>query len=142
MHRVKNWLEYNFFKKNIPRSADRYDFDVLDDIKNYSVEDGAATLVAFTVEAIAVVIKEFNPNPLEMIVCGGGRHNKAIISLLDRKLDMKISTTEKVGWISDAVEAQAFAYLAVRSQLGLPISFPATTGVKEPLTGGKLSLPN
>jgi anhydro-N-acetylmuramic acid kinase len=55
---------------------------------------------------------------------------------------MKISTTEKVGWISDAVEAQAFAYLAVRSQLGLPISFPTTTGVKEPLTGGKLSLPN
>jgi anhydro-N-acetylmuramic acid kinase len=77
-----------------------------------------------------------------MIVCGGGRHNKAIISLLDSKLDMKISTTEKVGWISDAVEAQAFAYLAVRSQLGLPISFPTTTGVKEPLTGGKLSLPN
>jgi anhydro-N-acetylmuramic acid kinase len=55
---------------------------------------------------------------------------------------MKISTTEKVGWTSDAVEAQAFAYLAVRSQLGLPISFPTTTGVKEPLTGGKLSLPN
>ena len=139
---IKSWLECNFFKKNIPRSADRYDFNVLNDIKNYSVEDGAATLVAFVVEAIADVIKKFNQNPLEMIVCGGGRHNKAIISLLDRKLDMKISTTEKVGWISDAVEAQAFAYLAVRSQLGLPISFPATTGVKEPLTGGKLSLPN
>jgi anhydro-N-acetylmuramic acid kinase len=139
---VKKWLGYIFFKKNIPRSADRYDFDVINDIKNYSVEDGAATLVAFVVEAIAGVIKEFKQNPVEMIVCGGGRHNKAIISLLDSKLDMKISTTEKVGWISDAVEAQAFAYLAVRSQLGLPISFPTTTGVKEPLTGGKLSLPN
>ena len=55
---------------------------------------------------------------------------------------MRISTTEKVGWVSDAVEAQAFAYLAVRSHLCLPISFPTTTGVMEPLIGGKLALPN
>ena len=74
-----------FLKENIPRSADRYDFDVLNDIKNYSVEDGAATLVAFIVEAIADVMKEFKQNPLEMIVCGGGRHNKAIISLIRQK---------------------------------------------------------
>ncbi len=139
---VENWLEHDFFKRKIPRSADRYDFDVLNDLKSFSVEDGAATLVAFIVEAVVNVTEGFKEKPLEMIVCGGGRHNRSIISLLNRKLDMRISTTEKVGWVSDAVEAQAFAYLAVRSHLCLPISFPTTTGVMEPLIGGKLALPN
>jgi len=79
-------------------------------------------------------LKSFDPNSI--IICGGGRHNPAIMGMLDMHTTGAVMKAEDVGWDGDALEAQAFAYLAVRTLRGLPISFPGTTGVKTPMTGG------
>lgn len=134
LRRIANWLERDFFKRPMPRSADRYDFDVLADMRDMSLQDGAATLASFCAQSIARDLKEFAPDTI--IVCGGGRHNPAIMGMLDMHTDGKVMSAEAVGWDGDALEAQAFAYLAVRALKGLPISFPGTTGVPEPMTGG------
>ena len=106
-------------------------------MKNCNLEDGAATLSAFSVETVKLSQTYF-PRPVKSwIVCGGGRHNDYILSELRERLEQPVLTAEDIEWQGDAIEAQAFAYLAVRSNLGLPISFPNTTGVKTPLTGGK-----
>ena len=75
--------------------------------------------------------------PLHWIVCGGGRHNAAIMDALQASLP-GVVPAEHVGWAGDAIEAQAFAVLAARAVRGLPISFPGTTGAPTPLTGGTL----
>ena len=101
-----------------------------------SLEDGAATLSGFTVETVKKSQVYF-PTPVKQwIVCGGGRHNQFILSQLREVLGQPVFNADDLGWQGDAVEAQAFAYLAIRSSLGLPISFPKTTGVKAPVIGG------
>ena len=137
--RIASWLSRDFFLRSIPRSADRYDFDVLAEIQDMSSEDGAATLASFCAQSIARDLETFTPETI--IVCGGGRHNPAIMGMLDMHADGKVLKAEDVGWDGDALEAQAFAYLAVRSIKGLPISFPGTTGVPCPITGGVLVKP-
>ena len=138
---VKLWLDRAFFQKIIPRSADRYDFDVINDMNDLSIEDGAATLAAFTTLAAVYTLNDMKEKPKSLIVCGGGRHNKAMMWMLREHLTADVKTAESVGWDSDAIEAQAFAYLAVRSKWKLPISFPATTGVKSAMSGGVLAMP-
>lgn len=138
---VEQWLDRAFFQKIVPRSADRYDFDVINDISELSVKDGAASLAAFTALAAVYTLNEMNAKPQSLIVCGGGRHNEAMMWMLREHLVAEVKTAEAVGWNSDAIEAQAFAYLAVRSKWELPISFPATTGVKKAMSGGVLALP-
>lgn len=140
-HAVKTWLGRAFFQQPVPRSADRFDFDVLADMGDLSIEDGAATLAAFTVLAVTHTLNEMDETPKSLIVCGGGRHNKAMMWMLREELDAEVKTAEDVGWNSDAIEAQAFAYLAVRSKMKLPLSFPTTTGIAKPMTGGILALP-
>ena len=140
-HVVKQWLDRTFFQQAVPRSADRYDFDVINDMDELSIEDGAASLAAFTTLAAVYTLNEMNEKPQSVIVCGGGRHNKAMMWMLREHLNAEVKTADAVGWDSDAIEAQAFAYLAVRSKWKLPISFPATTGVKKAMTGGVLALP-
>jgi anhydro-N-acetylmuramic acid kinase len=76
--------------------------------------------------------------PARWLVCGGGRHNPAVMTALRRRLG-KVEPVEAVGWRGDSLEAEAFAYLAVRSLGGLPISFPGTTGVPAPAAGGRLA---
>ena len=71
-------------------------------------------------------------------MAGGGRHNPALMDALRRRLGIPIRAVEAVGWDGDALEAQAFAYLAVRSLEGLPLTLPSTTGVPEPTCGGRL----
>ena len=103
-----------------------------------SAADGAATLTAFTAAAIARAAYLF-PEPAQAwLVCGGGRHNPVLMEALEERLDAPVSGVEKIGWNGDALEAQAFAYLALRSLAGLPISFPTTTGAPQPMTGGSL----
>ena len=136
---ISKWLERDFFKRSMPRSADRYDFNVLGDLSHVKLEDGAATLAAFTAQAIARDVKNFAPESI--IVCGGGRKNPAIMAMLDIHIDAKILSAENVGWDGDMLEAQAFAYLAVRTLKGLPISFPETTGAPRPMTGGRITNP-
>ena len=105
-----------------------------------SVESGAATLASFCAQAVARDLTSFNAD--KVIVCGGGRKNPAIMAMLDMHMDAEIVAAEQVGWNGDMLEAQAFAYLAVRTLKGLPISFPETTGCPEPMTGGRIMYPN
>lgn len=140
--RIYKWLEGDFFKKSFPKSADRYDFDVLDNIAGASIEDGAATLTAFCAIAIETSLRGMGDLPENLIVCGGGRYNKATLWMLKEHISAQIKTAEDVGWNGDAVEAEAFAYLAVRTKLGLPISFPMTTGAPHPITGGRIAYPD
>ncbi len=136
---IDKWFERDFFNRPMPRSADRYDFDIFADMVDKSLEDGAATLASFCAQSIARDLKAFNPETI--IICGGGRHNPAIMGMIDMHTAGKVMKAEDVGWDGDALEAQAFAYLAVRSVRGLPISFPGTTGVPKPMTGGVLVHP-
>jgi anhydro-N-acetylmuramic acid kinase len=94
-------------------------------------------LTAFTAASIARA-REFFPEPATTwIVTGGGRHNKFLMDQLRARVNAPVLATEDAGWDGDAMEAEAFAYLAMRSKKGLPLSLPTTTGVKQPMTGGK-----
>ena len=128
-----------YFDAPAPKSLDRYDF-TLDAVEHLSAEDAAATLVAFTAEA---VLKAFDKGarPSALIICGGGRHNPEIMRVLAGRSPVPVKTAEAFGWRGDAIEAEAFAYLAARTALGLPISFPGTTGVAQPMTGGRVVQP-
>jgi anhydro-N-acetylmuramic acid kinase len=137
--KINQWLKRDFFKRSVPRSADRYDFDVLGEMDGMSLEDGAATLASFCAQAVARDLAMFNAD--QVIVCGGGRKNSAIMAMLDMHTDAKVVSAETVGWDGDMLEAQAFAYLAVRTLKGLPISFPETTGCPSPMTGGRVVYP-
>ncbi|MEQ1866597.1 MAG: anhydro-N-acetylmuramic acid kinase [Micropepsaceae bacterium] len=137
---IAELLQHAYFAKPPPKSLDRMEFD-LDIARNLGLEDGAATLTAFAARSIAASRRHFPQVPREWIVCGGGRHNVTLMRDLRLALqDAKVITAEDAGWRGDFVEAEAFAFLAVRSLRGLPISFPMTTGVPRPMTGGTLSL--
>src|SRR5207248_10991031 len=97
-----------------------------------------ATLTAMTAAAVAAAARHFPAPAGEWLVCGGGRHNRAIMAALARRLAVPVQPVEAVGWDGDALEAQAFAYLAVRSVIGLPLSLPTTTGAPHPVRGGRL----
>jgi len=103
-----------------------------------SPQDGAATLTEMTAAAVAAALPHFPAAPRQWLVCGGGRHNPALMAALARALAAPVRPVEAAGWDGDALEAQAFAYLAVRSALGLPLSLPSTTGAPRPISGGRL----
>ena len=138
---IDKWLSREFFTRPIPRSADRYDFDVQDDLTGLSFEDGAATLSSYCVQSAVKTLAQMSIRPDRVILCGGGRHNQAIKHMLASHLQRPIDVAEDYGWDSDMIEAQAFAYLAVRTKRGLPISFPQTTKNPAPMTGGVLVEP-
>ncbi|MCP5363932.1 MAG: anhydro-N-acetylmuramic acid kinase [Hyphomicrobiales bacterium] len=140
--RVALWLQHPYFTRQPPKSLDRDEFRfVLNDLEGFSAADGAATLTALTVGSITRSL-DFMPVPPERIlVCGGGRHNKTMLRSLAEQLNMAVEPIEVIGWDGDFIEAQAFAYLAVRSLRAKPLSLPSTTGVPAPQTGGQLWLP-
>ena len=119
------------------RSYDINDFD-FSFVLGLSLEDGAATLTEYT----AFIISEFiNGTPADLrrvIVCGGGRKNKFLLKRISKKLKYSLQPIDNFGIDGDFVESQAFAYLAIRSYLKSPISFPSTTGVSMPCTGGTI----
>ena len=125
---------YNFYK-NISKkiSYDTNDFD-LSYAKDLSLSDGAATLTEFTSEILSKKILKNN-----IYACGGGRKNRFLIESIENKIKNKIILIDEIGVDGDFVESQAFAFLAIRSYLKLPISFPKTTGCTEPTTGGVIS---
>jgi anhydro-N-acetylmuramic acid kinase len=134
---VENFLANPFFGRPPPKSLDRDHFREAVPT-GLSLEDGAATLTEMTVAAVAAGTRHF-PAPVEQwLVTGGGRHNPAVMEALSCRLGVAVGPVEGVGWHGDALEAQAFAYLAVRSVLGLPLSLPSTTGVPHPTCGGHL----
>lgn len=129
-------LENEFFSRPSPKSLDRNEFNIAA-LQGLSLEDGAATLSAFTVESVVLALGQFPNPPTRMVVTGGGRHNAYVMELLAEAVPMPVEPVEAVGWNGDLLEAEAFGYLAIRSVLGLPFSWPATTGVKTPLSGGQ-----
>jgi len=137
--RVENWLSRPFFSRAVPRSADRYDFDVMTEMSGLTREDGAASLAAFCALSVVKTLRQMAVRPDRIILCGGGRHNRAIEWMLGCHIAADILSAEDMGWNSDAIEAQAFAYMAARRLYDLPISFPATTGVRKAVTGGRLA---
>jgi len=134
---LERMLQHDFFTKTGPKSLDRLDFGMAD-VEHLSPEDGAATLTAFTAATIARAREHFPDSAETWIVCGGGRHNKTLMNELRARLNVPVVPAEQENWRGDFIEAEAFAYLAVRSINGLPLSLPTTTGVPEPMTGGKL----
>jgi anhydro-N-acetylmuramic acid kinase len=141
---IARLLQHPFFAAPPPKSLDRNDFrgflgDTLDGI---GTEDGAATLTALTAAAVARVVPHLPHPPGTWIVAGGGARNPTLMRMLAKRLaPAHIESAHDAGWSIDSLEAQAFAYLAVRSLRGLPISFPGTTGVPRPLTGGVVAMP-
>jgi anhydro-N-acetylmuramic acid kinase len=134
---VERFLTSPYFERLPPKSLDRDDFRKIVP-EGLSLADGAATLTEITAAGVAAAARHFPAPSREWLVCGGGRHNPALMEALGRRLDAPVRPVEAVGWSGDALEAQAFAYLAVRSILGLPLSLPSTTGVIRPTGGGRL----
>ncbi len=134
---VARFLAAPYFARRPPKSLDRDDFrDLVPD--RLSPQDGAATLTEMTAAAVAAGGAHFPAPAREWLVCGGGRRNPALMAALSRRLAAPVRPVEAAGWDGDALEAQAFAYLAVRSARGLPLSLPSTTGAPRPTRGGRL----
>lgn len=131
---LNGYLYDTYFASPPPKSLDRYDFG-LEPVLHMETEDAIATLTAFTVEAVVKAQAFFPHEPRQWLVAGGGRHNAALMDLLKEKLG-NVRPVEEIGWEGDALEAQAFAYLAMRSLQKLPLSLPSITGVRQPVTGG------
>ena len=130
-----------YFARPMPKSLDRLDFAATlatSGLGALSPADGAATLVAFTAEAVARA--PLPQAPRRWLVCGGGRHNPSIMAALAQRLGA-VAPVEAAGWDGDALEAQCFGFLAVRALRGLPLSVPGTTGVPRPLPGGRIAEP-
>ena len=133
-------LDHDLLRKAPPKSLDRYDFPT-HAIQGLGVEDGAATLTAFTAQTISDALAFLPQRPTALVATGGGVWNPQLIHELAHRSGVKVFKAEDLDFNSDAVEAQAFAYMAARSMAGLPISFAGTTGVKNPAIGGVLVKP-
>ncbi|MBV9201377.1 MAG: anhydro-N-acetylmuramic acid kinase [Alphaproteobacteria bacterium] len=131
-------LTHVYFDLPPPKSLDRNAFS-LSAVEQLPLADAAATLVAFTAETIATALRRLPALPKRLIAAGGGTKNPVLMAEIARRAGSTVEPAQDLGWSADAMEAQAFAYLAVRSRAGLPLTFPATTGVPYPLTGGRLA---
>ncbi len=142
---IARLLQHPFFAAPPPKSLDRNDFRgfVGDTLDGIGVEDGAATLTALTAAAVARIVPHLPRAPQDL----DRRRRRRAQSDADAHArpsgcaPARIETAHAAGWSIDSLEAQAFAYLAVRSLRGLPITFPGTTGAPRPLTGGVLAKP-
>jgi anhydro-N-acetylmuramic acid kinase len=135
---VRQYLRHSYFGAPAPKSLDRNAF-ALALVDHLPPEDGAATLTAFTAASIAVARAHFPEQPQLWVISGGGRRNRTLMAMIAERVENAVIPAEAAGMDGDAVEAEAWAYLAVRSLKGLPITFPGTTGVPTPLTGGVLA---
>jgi anhydro-N-acetylmuramic acid kinase len=130
-----------FFALPPPKSLDRNDFASLK-LGDVTPADGAATLTAFTAAAIARIVPLLPKVPKSWIVAGGGARNLTMMRMLrERVAPAAVEAADALGWSADAIEAQAFGFLAARGLKGLPLSYPATTGVPMPMTGGLIARP-
>lgn len=136
--RLSQLLQHPYLSAPYPKSLDRFDFSAAM-ADGLSPANGAATLTAFTAAAVGKALDLLPHRPKKLVVCGGGRRNPAIMAMLQSRAGVEPVPAEAVGWRGDAVEAECFAFLAVRVLRGLPISFPTTTGVPAPMQGGRLA---
>jgi anhydro-N-acetylmuramic acid kinase len=136
--RLRKLLEHPFLAAPYPKSLDRFDFSA-SMAEGANLEDGAALLTAFTAGSVGKALDLLPSRPRRIVVCGGGRKNPVMMREIAKRTGAEVVPAESVGFRGDAVEAECFAFLAMRSKRGLPLSFPLTTGVKEPLGGGVLA---
>ena len=136
--RLARLLDHPYLAAPYPKSLDRHDFTAAM-ADGLSFEDGAATLTAFTAGTVGRGLDLLPVRPRRLIVCGGGRRNPAIMAALAARSGAEAVPAEAVGWRGDAIEAECFAFLAMRRLAGLPISFPLTTGVPAPMSGGRIA---
>ena len=139
---LQKWLTHSYFKKTPPKSLDRNQFhNISSDLMSLSDSDGAATLLDFTVKSIARARDYLPHKPYRWFFCGGGRHNHLLMERLQNELGVLVAPVEDLGWNGDMLEAECFAWLAVRAVKGLVLSLPTTTGVPKPMTGGRIDYP-
>ena len=134
---LREYLGQHYFTAMPPKSLDRGAFSGRL-CNGMSVEDGAATLTAFTAASIARAREHLREEPALWVISGGGRRNAALMGMIAARVENAVVPAEAVGFGGDAIEAEAWGYLAVRSLKGLPLTFPGTTGVGEAMTGGVL----
>lgn len=135
---VAEYMRHSYFSTVPPKSLDRNAF-ALEMVDALTVEDAAATLTAFTATSIGAARAFLPDEPALWIVCGGGRRNRTLMRMLAGRVQNAVVPAEAVSLDGEHMEAEAWAYLAVRSLKGLPITFPGTTGAPRPLTGGVLA---
>ncbi|MFO1243496.1 MAG: anhydro-N-acetylmuramic acid kinase [Rickettsiales bacterium] len=131
---IEEYLQHPYFEQLPPKSLDRNEFS-LEIIKHLSTEDGAATLTRLTAEAVYKSLVHLPERPRRWLITGGGRHNPTMMAAL-RSLLEHVTSVENVGWRGDFLEAEAFAFLAVRSMRRMPLTLPSTTGANRAVTGG------
>jgi anhydro-N-acetylmuramic acid kinase len=133
-------LDHPFFERPYPKSLDRFDFSAAL-ARGLSVADGAATLTALAAAGVARGLALLPTRPDRLIVCGGGRKNPVLMAEIAKRARAAPIDADLVGWRGDAIEAEAFAFLAVRVRQGLAISFPGATGAPAPMPGGRIAWP-
>jgi anhydro-N-acetylmuramic acid kinase len=136
--RLARLLEHPYLAAPYPKSLDRFSFTAAM-ADGLSDADGAATLTAFTASAVGKALDLLPRRPGKLFVSGGGRRNPTLMAMIARRAGVKAVSADTLGWRGDAVEAECFAFLAVRALRGLPISFPSTTGAPRPMTGGRIA---
>ncbi|MCB1507997.1 MAG: anhydro-N-acetylmuramic acid kinase [Hyphomicrobiaceae bacterium] len=138
------WLEaalrHPYFAQGLPKSLDRNAFEALP-VLDAPIEDIVSTLCDFTAKTIQKAVALVPVKPGKLIAVGGGAHNLELLRRIARDTGIATIPAGDLGWRSDTIEAEAFAYMAVRSLNGLPISFPGTTGAPRPMTGGVVARP-
>ncbi|KQN94522.1 anhydro-N-acetylmuramic acid kinase [Sphingomonas sp. Leaf231] len=133
-------LDHPFFAAPYPKSLDRNDFTI-QPARGLAAADGAATLTAFTAASVAEGLASLPRTPQRLLVAGGGRHNPTLLRMIAARTGLVPQPVDELGWHGDGLEAEGFAYMAVRTLDGLPISFPGTTGVPRPMAGGTVFRP-
>jgi len=136
--RLAEMLRHPYLSAAFPKSLDRFDFSA-SMADGLGLEDGAATLTAFTAAAVGRALDLLPQRPERIVVCGGGRKNPTMMRELARRTGARIMPAEDAGLRGDAVEAECFAFLAIRAMRAMPYSYPLTTGVSEPQTGGRIA---
>ena len=137
---LQKLLKHSSIEKAPPKALERKDFiPLLTDVEGSSLADGAATLTALTTKSLVLACEKYLPEePKQYIITGGGSYNPTMVKYLRQHLKAPVQTAQEIGWDAMCLDAQSFAFLAVRSLFGLPITFPTTTGVEFPLSGGKI----
>ncbi|MEZ5886295.1 MAG: anhydro-N-acetylmuramic acid kinase [Paracoccaceae bacterium] len=139
---VRTFLTHPYFLKVPPKSLDRNEFhSLLKSVRTRTIPNAVATLTACAAAAVAAGFSQFPSPPEAVLVCGGGRHNRTLMKMLAERLSCPVRPVEAAGLNGDMLEAQAFAYLAVRVLNGLPTSCPETTGARVAVGGGQISRP-
>ena len=136
---INQFYEHEFYNVQQKHSLDRNDFD-FSFVKGLEFEDAVATLTYFTALIISQNIKKNFDNEIEIILCGGGRRNLALVNHIKKLLKYKIKLIDEFSVDGDFIESQAFAYLSIRSYLNKIISYPSTTNVLNPVTGGEIKI--